>query len=111
MVALVRLFLPYTKPLLQRVGKKSKKASISWRQSRKADKAVRNSAGPSRLTQAIHPSNSAAAVATEAVAYQVRKASLRCQATAISGKARAKVARVCSSSAERSSWLRKKRCR
>ena len=42
---------------------------------------------------------------------QVRKASLRCQATAISGKARAKVARVCSSSAERSSWLRKKRCR
>ena len=85
MRALVRLFLPSTKPLLKRVGRKAKKARISCRQSRKADKAVRSSAGPSPLTRAIHVSSEAAAVEAEAVAYQVRKASLSCQAAAISG--------------------------
>src|SRR5579884_4090592 len=109
--ALVRVFLPSTKPLVRRVGRKSKKARISRRQLRKADKALRNSLGPSALTVAIQLSNCAAAVAAEAVAYQVRKASLSCQAAAISGKAAAKLDRLCSSSAERASCLRKKRWR
>src|SRR5205085_5097953 len=96
-----RLFFPSTKPLERRVGRKSKKARISRRQVRKADKALRISLGPSALTAAIQSSNSAAAVAAEVVAYQVRKASLRGPAVAISGKAGASVARLCSSSAER----------
>jgi hypothetical protein len=96
------IVLPSTKPFLKRVGKKSKNARISCRQSRKADKALRNAAGPSRLTVAIQASNSVAAVAAEVVAYQVRRSSLSCQATAISGNAWAKVARECSSEASRS---------
>src|SRR5229473_7177702 len=100
MMALVRLFLPSTKPLLKRVGRKSKKARISCRQLRKADKAVRISLGPCPLTLAIQRSKSRAAVEAEVVAYQVRKASLSCHAMAISGKARAKAARECSSSVD-----------
>src|SRR6266851_6526899 len=111
MRALVRLFLPSTKPLERRVGRKSKNARISRRQLRKADKALRNSLGPWRLTAAIHLSKPVAAVAAEASAYQVRKASLSSHALPISGKADAKVALLCSSSADRSSWLRKNRCR
>ena len=93
-MALVRLFLPSTNPLLKRVGRKSKNARISRRQVQKADKALRSSAGPSPLTQAIQTSKPLAAVAAEAVAYQERKPSLSCQALAISGNARAK-ARPC----------------
>src|SRR6266496_1689088 len=84
-------------------------AKISCRQLRKADKALRISAGPSLVTLAIQTSKSRVEGAVEVVAYQVRNASLRCQATAISGNARAQAARECSSSVERSSWLRKKR--
>src|SRR5215469_8106348 len=75
MRVLVRLFLPSTKPLERRVGRKSKKARIFRRQVRKADKALRSSLGPSRLTVAIQASKSASSVVEEAVAYQVRKAS------------------------------------
>jgi hypothetical protein len=103
------IVLAFDKAITQANGQEIKERQISCRQSRKADKALRSSAGPSRLTVAIQASNSMAAVVAVVVAYQVRKASLRCQASAISGKAAAKVARACSSSAVRSCWLRKKR--
>src|SRR5437879_12275920 len=101
MMALVRLFLPSTKPLLKRTGKQSKKAIIAWRQLRKAERALRSCAGPWRWTAAIQVSKPVTALQEEAVSYQVRKSSLSCQALPISGKVWAKVARAASSPAER----------
>src|SRR6266446_4616441 len=89
----------------------SKKARISCRQLRKADRALCSSVGPKRLTAVVQRSRPAAAVEAEASAYQVRSASLSPHALPISGKAAAKVALLCWSSADRSSWLRKKRWR
>src|SRR5216683_1705580 len=92
MMALVRLFFPSTKPLLKRVGRKSKNARISRRQLRKADKALRSSAGPWLLTRVIQASKPLAAVEASAVSYQERRSSLSCQALPISGNRRAKFA-------------------
>src|SRR5947209_20489182 len=105
-MAFVRLFLPETSPLLNRVGRKSKKARISRRQLRKADKALHISAAPSRLTLAIQASNPLAAVAAEEFAYLERKSSLSWQAPAIYGMSRDNLARFCSSSVSRSTCYR-----
>jgi len=70
-----------------------------------------NSLGPPPLTAVIQVSKPAEARVAQAVAYQERKASLSCHARSSSAKAAAHSARLYSSSADRSSWSRKKRCR
>ncbi len=108
-MALVRLFLPSTKPLEMRVGRNWKKARISCLQFLKAESVLRKCSGPNVWTCSIQASSSCAAVSAVAVAYQARNASLSCHACSSRGSCSPIRARSWACFSVRSSFARRKR--